>query len=286
MLMTCHRSLEQLQGSNDILKGEELICLQRFCVHNHMSPREHLLDDYGKLLRAGNVGNLGKYFNSRVESFFLPGTSKARARASATDELYRLRYGPTRITVYNVLLAYTVIRPKLRKRYIECVKWLLEAAKVPVDGKDLSGTTVMTHAISTHPYLDTKFAELMLEAGSPVNHRNRYGYTAAHEFATVVSSPEEWKAMRDKHETVNKVAAALQWFVDNKGNIDVKDGNGVSARHLLKPLASFSPHIKALLGANSNEPKRPEMGRIMEIPRNQPCPCGSGHKFRRCCGDD
>ena len=284
--MTYHRSLEQLKESTGILKGKELTCLQRFCVRNHMCPKAHLLDDYGKLLRAGNVENLRRHFDSRVDSFFLPGTLKDRARSSAADELYRLRYGPTRITVYNVLLAYTVIRPKLRKKYFECVKWLVEAAEVPVDGKDLSGTTVMVHAISTHPYLDTEFAELMLKAGTPVNHRNRYGYTAAHEFANVASSLEEWKTVRNKRQALNQVAVVLQWFIQNKGNVDIKDGDGISARYLLEPLASFSEHIRLLLEADGSESNSRDLGRINQIPRNQPCPCGSGHKFRRCCGND
>ena len=272
--------------SNGTLKGEELISLQRFCVHNHMNPKEHLCDDYGKLLRAGNVGNLRKHFDSRVESFFLPGTLKASARSSAADELYRLRYGPTTITVYNVLLAYTVIRPKLRKRYLECVKWLVEAAKVPVDGKDLSGTTVLAHAISTHPYLDIDFAELMLKAGSPVNDRNRYGYTAAHEFANVASSLEEWQTMQDNPEAMIKVAVALNWFLENKGDIDIKDGDGIPARHLLTHLNSHSKTISLSLEPDSSRSKKSEMGGIIEYPRNQPCLCGSGHKYRRCCGKD
>ena len=269
--MTYHRSIEQLMESTGILRGDELICLQQFCVHNYMIPKEHLLDDYGKLLRGGNVEDLRRYFNSRVKSFLLPGTLKARARLSATDELYRLRYGPTRITVYNVLLAYTVMRPKLRKKYFECVKWLLEAAHVPVDGEDLSGTTVMVHAISTHPYLDIEFAELMLKAGSPVNHRNRYGYTAAHEFANVV--------MRNQQTAIDKAATALQWFVKNKGDIDVEDGDGISARDMLEPLGTDSLSIRRLLNPD-------DVGRMSEIGRNQPCPCRSGRKFRRCCGKE
>ncbi|KAL8790735.1 MAG: hypothetical protein Q9195_006213 [Heterodermia aff. obscurata] len=271
------RSLEQLSQSTGILKGEELRCLQRFCVHNHMRPKEHLRDDYGKLLGAGNVENLRRYFHSRVESFFLPGTLKASARSSAADELYRLRYGPTRITVYNVLLAYTIIRPKPRKQYLECAEWLVEAAKVPVDGKDLSGTTVMAHAISTHPYLDTVFADLMLQSGSPINDRNRYGYTAAHEFAVVLPSAEGWGVVRDK------LVVALRWFLENKGNLDLRDGDGTTARHLLTPLKRFSRNIQLLL---KSDPSEWERGRIIDVPRNQPCPCGSGHKFRRCCGKD
>lgn len=288
-LITYHRSLEQLKESTGTLKGAELTCLQQFCVRNHMCPKEHLLDAYGRLLRAGNVYSLRRYFENRVSSFFLPGTLEAQARSSAADELYRLRYGPTRITVFNVLLAYTWMRRRLRKKYLECARWLVEVAKVPVDGTDLSGTTVLTHAISTHPYLDLGFADIMLEAGSPINHRNRYGYTAAHEFANVASSRDEWYRMRGKEVVIAGVAVVLEWFIEKNGDIDIKDGNEISARHLLRRLCRESPHsqqINRLLGTDRNELKISRVGRIIEIPRNQPCPCGSGHKFRRCCGSD
>ena len=290
-LITYHRSLEQLKESTGTLKGAELTRLQRFCVYNHMCPKEHLIDSYGRLLRAGNVYSLRRYFENRVSSFSLPGRLKTQARSSAADELYRLRYGPTRITIFNVLLAYTVIRPRFRKRYLQCAAWLVEVAKVPVDGQDLSGTTVLTHAISTHPYLDLEFAGIMLKAGSPINHRNRYGYTAAHDIANVVSSRDEWERLWSKRKAIDEVAIALKWFVKNDGNIDIKDGNEISARHLLWRLYRAIPddlrlQIGRLLGVECSESKKSGVGQISEIARNHPCPCGSGRKFKRCCGSD
>ena len=258
-----------------------------------MCPKKHLIDSYGRLLRAGNVYSLRRYFENRVSSFSLLGTLKAQAqaRSSAADELYRLRYGPTRITIFNVLLVYTVIRPRFRKKYLECARWLVGVAKVPVDGKDLSGTTVLTHAISTHPYLDLEFAGIMLKAGSPINHRTRYGYTAAHDIANVVSSREEWDMLCSKKKAIDEVAIALKWFVENDGNIDIKDGNEISARHLLWRLYRAIPEnlrlqIARLLGVNCNGSEKSGVGRIIEISRNHPCPCGSGRKFKRCCGRD
>ena len=42
----------------------------------------------------------------------------------------------------------------------------------------------------------------------------------------------------------------------------------------------FQPHRQRLASAYSSEPR----SRTPKIGRNDPCPCGSGKKYKRCCG--
>lgn len=242
-----------------------------------MRPKEHLLDTYGRLLRAGNVYDLRQHFDSRIALFTSPGKTKAEARALATNELYDLRYGPTKITVYNVLLAYTVMRPTIRREYLDCAKWLIETAKVPVDGEDLSGTNILSHAISTQPYLDIEFADLMLTAGAHINHRNRYGYTAAHDIANVMWLQENAR---------KKAAMALQWFLEKGGNVDIKDGDRISARDLIQRFGARTPELAVVLEkTDQGLPQTVDHGPT-RVSRNAPCPCGSRRKYKKCCGKD
>lgn len=65
---------------------------------------------------------------------------------------FDLKWGPTKIPIYNVILSFTVMNPQARPKYIALAEWLVKTAKVPVDGSDMSGTTALMHSISTKPY--------------------------------------------------------------------------------------------------------------------------------------
>ena len=97
------------------------------------------------------------------------------------DELYALRWGPTRVPIYDFLLLSTIMRPESRQSYLAIARWLVETVGVPVDAPDLSGTRALSHAISTKPFFDRDYAQIMLDAGGDVNQQNRYGCTAAHD---------------------------------------------------------------------------------------------------------
>lgn len=53
------------------------------------------------------------------------------------------------------------------------VQWLVVEAKIPVDGIDIAGTTALMYAISTKPYLEIGFAEILLAGGADINKINR-----------------------------------------------------------------------------------------------------------------
>jgi len=47
-------------------------------------------------------------------------------------------------------------------------------------------------------------------------------------------------------------------------------------------LADFTAHYNQSLSTNQQPPSRVE--RDQHVGRNEPCPCGSGKKFKKCCG--
>ena len=92
-----------------------------------MDPQKDLKDAYGVLFEDGNLSAFEEHFQGRVQHF-------EGKQYEAAQELFRLKWGPTRIPIYGVLLAFTVLKNEFRQRYIAITKWLIDTAKVPVDG--------------------------------------------------------------------------------------------------------------------------------------------------------
>lgn len=121
------RPLGQLFASSDILSGEEAIRMRNYCSTAYMDPDRDLKDSYGILFEDGSLTAFQEHFQSRVEHF-------EGRQYEAAQELFKVKWGPTRIPVYVVLLAFTSINPGLRYKYIAIAEWLVDTAKVPVDG--------------------------------------------------------------------------------------------------------------------------------------------------------
>lgn len=103
------------------------------------------------------------------------------ARKDAAQELYNLRWGPTKIPIYNVILAGTVLAPWYHDKQLQLTRWLILEAKVPVNGKDLSDAETIHHAIACAPTCELEFAQMLYDAGGDIHQRDRYGCTAMHE---------------------------------------------------------------------------------------------------------
>lgn len=112
-----------------------------------------------------------------------------------------------------------MIWPDRREKLLDVVQWLISIG-VPVDGKDLSGTTALSHSISTKPAFDPEFAQLLINAGGDINARNRYGATCAHEFC-MVWSPDSY--------SIERASKALQFFLSRGGDPNICDNDGVTA---------------------------------------------------------
>ena len=195
--------------------------------------------------------------------------------SAAAQELFTKKWGLTQLPVFNIILMLLTMNPSSRSSYAAITEYLINTAQVPVDGTDISGTTAMMHAISTKPYLDPAFAQILYEAGAQINHRNRYGCTAAHEFVLVTQADSESK---------RRATEALQWFLAHGGDIDIKDGDGMTPRHIIRCLASRMPELGAAVKTAEGGKNEKSTSGGKKVGRNDPCSCGSKRKFKVCCG--
>ncbi len=207
--------------SKDPLKGEEAQRLRTFCTSNSVIPARDL-DQYGLALMIGDLMSVKSDFSGRVARLASATRSVEEARAAAAKELFALKWGPTRTPIYDLLIVGTVLVPSKRENQLKVAHWLVHDAKVPVNGRDLSGSTAMNHAISTKPVFDPDFAEILYEGGGDVNDRNRYGCTPAHEIIMIMDARNS--------QAVRAPVGAMRWFLSHGGNLDIKDNEGVTAR--------------------------------------------------------
>ena len=148
-------------------------------------------------------------------------------------------------------------------------------------GTDLSGYSALRYCISTKPYFDPEFAQLMLDAGGDINRRDRYGSAAAHDITTVQLFKDQ-----NAHDLAGQ---ALQWYLEHGGNLDVEDGEGMSVRQIIAKLENTSRTLKDVVDTfeqQRKDGKFPDSAFQKPTARNGPCPCGSGRKFKKCCGKE
>ncbi|TAQ87025.1 hypothetical protein B7494_g4651 [Chlorociboria aeruginascens] len=263
-----------LPSGIQVLSGAESQRLRSFCASESYSAAD--LDSYAELLQAGLLSAIRNDFTRRAQ---VQGSGdETSSLEKARKELAAIAYGPTKVPLFNFLLQLTVLNPPSRCLYLEITRYLALEAKVPVDSVDLSGTSTFMYAISTKPYWDPEFADIMLEAGAEVNLRNRYGCTAANDIAMA----RDFSAAGKK-----KTVDALKYFVEKGGDLDIKDGDRISARTVAMAVLGIIPELGTVLngnaGGSTGSSSTPAVS-SSKIGRNDPCRCGSKRKFKTCCG--
>ena len=250
----------------DILSGAQSQALRTFCTHNTFGASD--LDAYARLLQNAPLTIIEADFKQRISI-----TSLDSARQSLAD----LQYGPTKVPLFNYLLQLVYMNPSDRARYISIVRYLALEAKVPVDTTDLSGTTAFMYSISTKPYWDKDFADIMVEAGTEINKKNRYGCVAGHDIVLAQDFSPAGK---------KKTCDAFKYFLDNGGNLDIADGDGITARRIAGTIArTMIPEMRQLLNGGEETPAvAQKTPRGAKVGRNEPCSCGSKKKYKICCG--
>ena len=137
------------------------------------------------------------------------------------------------------------------------------------------------YCISTKPYFEPEFAQLMLDAGGHINRRDRFGGTIGHDITTVQLLYEPMA-----HE---KAARALQWYLEHGGQLDVEDGDGTNVRRIIANLVGTDRTLQGVVDEFEGQRKDGKFA-DSEFPkptaRNSPCPCGSSRKFKKCCGKE
>ena len=204
-----------------MLSGAESQRLRLHFSTTQMIPARDL-DEFGWAVMHGDLAKLKEMFSQAVARHREHADNHEAARAAAAQWIYKMRWGPTRVPIFNLILMSTILNGDRRAQHLAIARWLINEVKVPIDGLDLSGSTALHHAISTKPSFDPEYAQILYDAGGDVNHRNRYGGTPAHEITMV------WD-MKNR-EVVAKSGAALKWYLEHGGNIDIKDTDGQTAR--------------------------------------------------------
>ena len=206
------------------------------------------LDQLGRLLCIGNVDAVKLDYEIRFRGKRMSMGDDEAIRAVA-QEYAAMRWGPTEVPIYNLLGLFLQILPDQRATYLDLARFFIEK-KVPVDGKDLSGTTALSHTFSTKPAFDLEYAKILYDAGGDVNHRNRYGGIVAHEIVQIY--------LPNDKEIVRKATQALEWFLSHGGNLDIADGDGMTPRFMCERLATRIPALKRL--ADKEDEKRRQKG--------------------------
>lgn len=184
----------------------------------------------------GTVDDLRKDFSTRV--------SRLGSRAAAVDEIAALRYGPADFPVTMLLLLVMTTNPQYRADYLRKARFFLSEISLPADLPDLAGATPLFHCLEVAPVFNPEYAELLYQAGGDVNHRDRFGGSAAHQAAQIASDQQAALSI-----------PALVWFVERGGNLDLRDmagATGSNPRRLLQTChrmlgTSQAFKIKALL---------------------------------------
>ncbi|KAJ6566510.1 hypothetical protein B0H19DRAFT_1138025 [Mycena capillaripes] len=255
------RPLSELVKTQEILKGAESQRLRSFFTSNCMEPSRDL-DEYGTYLAMGDLALVKADFTHRVarhsDATMVPETPASgpstgeiavqlSPEGAAAQELYALTWGPTRVPVYGLLGLMRLIYPHRAAQHFAVARFLIDTAKVPVDGPDLSGTLALSHAISTKPAVDLEYAQLLYDAGGDVNNRNRYGGTAAHEI-TQIWTPND-KAV------VARATETLKWFLDHHGSVDIADSDGMAVRYMASRTKRIVPGLSTFIAASDRERK-------------------------------
>ena len=187
---------------------------------------------------TGTLEELFMDYAARMDVKMKGGIELEDAIRIVANDLYSVRWGPIETPLFNLLGLFTIIIPDHRLKYISFADFFVNA-KVPVDGRDLSGTTSLSHCYSTKPGFDLEYAEILYKAGADVNNRNRYGATAAHEIVQVYNPSDS--------ASVQKATKALEWFLSHGGNADIADGDGISPRHICTAIKNMVPQLLAVM---------------------------------------
>lgn len=238
-----NRSLEDLRNSTDPLKGMDAMELRGWASKNPMVPSRDMADALGQALLSFLHGN-----NTTVQDYISTRKDSLGEEALGRD-LYAARWGPTRIGIYNVLLVFMTTNPDSKTRLLDLARYLIHEINVPTTASDVTGATALYWSISTKPYAQPEFAQLLFDAGASVNHRNRFGNTCGSEIAQVDFSGDT---------SVN--VAMLRWYVEHGGDVDGKDNDGMNVRMLAEMMSKRVPKMAEVLTRGRGERKEGECG--------------------------
>ncbi|HEX5244467.1 MAG TPA: SEC-C metal-binding domain-containing protein, partial [Tepidisphaeraceae bacterium] len=108
--------------------------------------------------------------------------------------------------------------------------------------------------------------------------------------ATRIYSPEEgwWMtsgtALPLNHEAVHQMARGFQNYAQRHGREPSESQREAIVRRACIQSGSSRQVSYANIGSGSDQRPAPAIRSAPKIGRNDPCPCGSGKKYKKCCG--
>ena len=246
--------------------------LRGWAQANPTAPSRDLKDPVGQTLLAafnGEFDALQNYCEMMIKQ--LGGNDDARE--TVRQDLYSKRWGPTKTPIYSILLPAFHMLPNKKKELLDIAKYLANDLKVPVDGKDVLGSTALFWAISTKPYVQPEYAQLLFDAGGSVNTKNRFNATAAREIAQA-----------DLHGDTTKNVQMFKWYIEHGGDIDNKDTDGMSVKVLVEMMRGKVPGLAEAIQNGRGERKQGDCATCGRTPKDGKTfpACAKCKKVRYC----
>ncbi|KAF1941401.1 zf-MYND-domain-containing protein [Clathrospora elynae] len=229
-----NRTLEDLRNADGELSGMDGMELRGWAYQSPTVPSRDLTDPLGKALLAvfkdGQFNAVQKYVEARTAELGGDG-------AAVRNELYDARWGPTRTTIYNVLLPALHAMPAKKHELLGVTRYLVNDVKVPVDGKDVMGCTSLYWAISTKPYVQPEFAQILFDAGGSLNSKNRFNSTVASEIAQA-----------DVNGDTAKSVDMMKFYMEHGGDVEGRDTDGMTVKMLVEMMREKVPGMAEVIG--------------------------------------
>ena len=217
--------------------------LRGWAQANPTAPSRDLKDPMGQALLSAFNGEFDAVENYCETMIRQLGGDDA-ARETVRQDMYAKRWGPNKTPVYAVLLPAFHMLPAKKQNLLRIVKYLANELKVPVDGKDVLGSTALFWAISTKPYVQPEFAQILFDAGGSVNTKNRFNATPASEIAQA-----------DIHGDTTKNVQMMKWYIEHGGDIENKDTDGMNVKMLVEMMSKKVPQMAEVIKNGRGERK-------------------------------
>ena len=217
--------------------------LRGWTQKNPTVPSRDLTDPVGQAILAAFKGEFDapkNYLETMIKG--LGGTEEARK--TVRDDVYAKRWGPTKTPIYGLLLPALHKLPNNKKELLDIARYLANDLKVPVEGKDVVGCTALFWAISTKPYVQPEFAQILFDAGGSVNTRSRFNNTAAAEISQA-----------DLHGDSSASVQMMKWYIEHGGDVVTKDTDGINPKAIIEMMRKKVPGLYDAVQAGKGQRK-------------------------------
>ncbi|KAB2104961.1 hypothetical protein AG0111_0g7014 [Alternaria gaisen] len=272
MQQRSNRTVEDMRNSDDKLAGMDGMELRGWTQQNPTVPSRDLTDPVGQTILAvfnKEFDALQNYCEMMIKQ--LGGTEEARE--TVRQDVYSKKWGPTKTPIYSVLLPALHMLPNNKQDLLGVVKYLVNDLKVPVDGRDVVGSTALFWAISTKPYVQPEFAQILFDAGASVNTKNRFDATPGAEIAQA-----------DIHGDTTKNVQMMKWYIEHGGDVVAKDTDGMNIKTIVEMMGQKVPAMTEVLKNGHGPRKEGDCTNCGRSPKEgKPFPaCATCKKARYC----